>query len=480
MIRTKPAHLVARLLWIGLAGCGLAAAEKTVGHEPAPAAAPADPAPAGEPAKAAAPAVDAVKSPSDAVEQPAPAVTPAAKGKSAEQLLAAAQAAEAKGLLTLGASLTERNDFAAAEIAYRQILGTRAFTKPEQTEALLGLAHCYRRAGAYTKAAAIYEKFLGQFPDEPRVPDVLLDLGRTLRAMGAHRLALSRFYNVINSTLKLPTEGFDHYQLLAKTAQFEIAETHFESGNFTEAGKFFARLRLLDLAPADRARAHFKSAYALQLAGDLEGSVTTMRSYLEQWPQDENVPEARYLLATTLRQLNRADEALAATLELLRTQQGTGDVRRWSYWQRRTGNQLANEFFQRGDTDHALAIYQGLVTLAPEAVWRLPLTYQIALCHERLRQLDRARADYRTIIDTVAAATAAKGDNAPIVALSPELKDLAHMAEWRLGHMDWTDQTDRKLTAFFSTTTGQRPELAPPAPTHDANASTPAAPAAVR
>ncbi len=69
-------------------------------------------------------------------------------------------------------------------------------------------------------------------------------------------MAINRFYSVLNSTLKLPPDAFDHYQLLAKTAQFEIAETHFETGNFAEAGKFFGRLRLLDLAPVDRARAH--------------------------------------------------------------------------------------------------------------------------------------------------------------------------------------------------------------------------------
>jgi tetratricopeptide (TPR) repeat protein len=393
-----------------------------------------------------------------------------------EDRLAGLKASEAKGLLELGRTLTDRNDFSAAEIAYRQILSTTDFSKPDQKDALLGLARMYRRQGSFTKSAAIYEKFIKEFADDARVPDAMLDLGRTLRAMGAYRMAINCFYNVINSTLKLPAEGFDHYQLLAKTAQFEIAETHFAAGEYAEAGKFFGRLRLLDLAPSDRARAHFKSAYALQLAGDLEGSVTTLRAYLEQWPNDENGPEARYLLATTLRQLKRTDEALAATLELLRHEQANSeaDPKRWSYWQRRTGNQLANEFFQSGDTINALAIYQGLAGLAPEPSWRLPLTYQIALCYERLRLGDRARTAYRAIIDGTTAAPATKA------AGSAEMAELNRMATWRLAHLDWNDQTDHELTTFFSTTTGQHAVAPTPPPSHDSDGSPAATPAIVR
>jgi tetratricopeptide (TPR) repeat protein len=398
---------------------------------------------------------------------------------SAANPLAAIKAAEARGLINLGGTLTERSDFSAAEIAFRQVLNSTEFSQSDQKDALLGLARMYRRQGSFTKAAAIYEKFLKEFPDEGRVPDALLDLGRTLRAMGAHRMAISRFYSVINSTLKVPANSFDHYQLLAKTAQFEIAETHFESGNFTEAGKFFARLRLLDLAPADQARAHFKSAYALQLAGEPEASITTLRAYLEQWPRDENVPEARYLLAITLRQLNRTEEALAATLELLRNEQANSeaDPKRWAYWQRRTGNQLANEFFQSGDTINALAIYQGLAALAPDAAWRLPVTYQIALCYERLRLVDRARTAYQSIIDTAAEAAGNKTDG-PVPA---DIAELSRMASWRMSNLEWSDRTDHQLTVFFSTSTDVRPVIkSPPAPANDAVGSPAATSTTVR
>lgn len=407
-------------------------------------------------------------------EPGAPAATPAEPAKTVAPVMVpnapgkgiALSAKESLGLVKLGGSLTDRGDFAAAEIAFRQVLDGEAPLETTKS-ALLGLAHMHRKQGALTKAAAIYEKYLREYPGDDRVPDALLELGRTLRDMGAPRLAISRFYNVINSTLKLPTgSGFEHYQLLAKTAQFEVAETHFESGEFAEANKFFSRLRMLDLAPTDRARAHFKSAYSLQLAGDFEGAVTSLRSFLDQWPDDENAPEARYLLATTLRIVNRPQEALATTMDLLRAEhsRSQADKKRWTYWQRRTGNQLANAFFQSGDILNALAIYHGLAALSDEPQWRVPVSYQIALCYERLGDAERAAKTFRSLVDNA-------GPNP-----TAEIADISRMATARLAHVQWREATDRQVASLFDSSTGQ---IVPPKSTNDPDRSPASAPSAL-
>ena len=396
-------------------------------------------------------------------EEPAPVQAEAAAAPTAPKPAPRADDSlqkEARGLLNLGASLTERGDFTAAEIAYWQILHNRANTPADQCDALFGLGRMYRKQGVLTKASAVFEKFLKLYPDDPRVPDALLDLGRSQRAMGAYKNALNRFYNVINSTLKLPPESYEHYQLLAKTAQFEIAETHFETGNFTEAAKFFDRLRLLDLAPEDRARAHFKSACALLKGGEAEKAAGMFTQFIDQWPQDTNVPEARYLLALTLRQLGRSEEALTITLTLLRTEHGNAntDPKNWAYWQRRTGNQLANDFFQNGDTLSAVAIYDGLTHLSDNPAWRLPIIYQMGLCYERLRQTERANQAYRDIVTAVTHPTGKE----PV---TDELTELARMAEWRIGQLDWDGHTDSQLTRFFSAVTP--PPVHPASPVSD-------------
>ncbi len=366
---------------------------------------------------------------------------------------------EIEGLLKLAAGLTDRGDYEAAEIAYFQLLRSPQTPPVELKTAILGLGRMYRRQGSLTKAVAVYERFLKDHPLDERVPDALLDLGRTLRALGLHKSAIARFYSVLNSTLKVPSGSFDHYQLLAKTAQFEIAQTHFEAGAFAEAAKFFTRLRLLDLAPADRARAHFMSAYSQRLQGELETAATTLRAFIDQSPDDENVPEARYLLAVTLRDLHRPHEALAATLALLQAEQArtARDPKRWAYWQRRTGNQLANDLYESGDTLNALALYEGLQALSNDPAWRLPVLYQIALCAERLGALERARAALQQVI---AAGDAGTGD----------FMELARLARWRLEHLDWREKTEQQVATQL---TIRSPAPASAAPTAASDAPPP-------
>ena len=411
-------------------------------HEPAPAHAH-DSAPAPAKAHDSAPPAAAAAPAHEAAPSPAKAHGVAVSAASSDAL----PGSEIQSMLKLGGLLTDRGDYDAAEIAFRQVLHGRGVPLHDTKSALLGLARMHRRQGALTKAAAIYEAYLKEYPEDERTPDALLDLGRTIRGLGTYNLAIARFYSVINSTLKLPGDSFEHYQLLAKTAQFEIAETYFQAGNFAEAGKFFTRLRLLDLAPSDRARAHFKAAFSQHLEGQHAAAIITLRAFLDQSPEDENVPEARYLLAVTLRELNRPQEAFAATLELLRTAQSTvaTNPKLWAYWQRRTGNQLANDFFSAGNIADAHAIYLGLAELSPEPVWRLPILYQAALCQERLGYNERAVATYRSIIDTAGPTPDA------------ELAELAAMAKWRLSNLDWTEQARRQVTSLFETTTGRAP-----------------------
>jgi TolA-binding protein len=365
---------------------------------------------------------------------PAAATAPLPAGKVSSALPISPD--ELESLLKLAGSLTDRSDFDAAEIAYFQILRSPQTPPPQLKVALLGLGRMYRRQGSLTKAVAVYERFLKDNPLDERAPDALLDLGRTLRALGLHKGAITRFYSVLNSTLKVSGGNFEHYQLLARTAQFEIAQTHFEAGEFADAAKFFTRLRLLDLAATDRARAHFMSAYSLRLQGDLATASTTLRAFIDQSPADENVPEARYLLAVTLRELGRPHEALAATLELLQTEKArtAQDPKRWAYWQRRTGNHLANELYESGDTLNALALYEGLQALSPEPAWRLPVLYQIALCAERLGSLDRARTALQQVI---AGGEAGGADMAELVKLS----------RWRLEHLAWRENVDRQVAS---------------------------------
>lgn len=360
-----------------------------------------------------------------------------------------------------------------ALIAYRQLL-SKHLTRKQERVVLIGYARSLRKKGDLTKAAAVYEKLIREYTLTEEAPEIYLELGRTHRALGSYKLAIARFYSVINSTIKLPENGADRYRQLAKTAQFEIAETHFQSGNYTEAARFYGRLRLLDLAETDRAKAHFKSAYSLWLAEDHLGAITSLRGFLEQHPDDENVPEAHYLLAVSYSRLQRPMEALVEAIELLRMEKTrtAKDPKRWAYWQRKTGNQIANEFYEHGDAANALAIYQTLAELSSELGWNLPILYQIGVCQERLGNLGQAIASYQSILDKLGAA---KGDGKQ----QTELADVARMASWRLGQINWQHKTEQELYSILP----KEPEKAPapkPGKKNDDSGNTPKAPNPVR
>ncbi len=359
------------------------------------------------------------------------------------QMARGASAEEIASLVRLGHAKFEKGDYESAEIAYLQVLTERG-TPQDDHAALLGLARTYRKKADFTKAAAVYERFVKEYPEDPLIPTVYLELGRTLRALGAYKQAISRFYSVLNTTLKLPDENQEQYRQVARTAQYEIAETYFETGQYEQANHFFSRLKLLDLAPEDRARAHFKSDFAMSLSGDDEKAVAGLQNFLELYPDDENVPEARYLLSVSLRRLGRAQESLRATLDLLRAEESRvqKDPQRWSYWQRRTGNQLANDFYQSGDFADAMQIYEGLVNLSADPTWVLPSKYQLGLCYERLRRFDKARDCYQTILSETK-------KNPELAPARSGLADLADMAAWRLSQLDWQMNTDNQLSWLF-------------------------------
>jgi len=340
-------------------------------------------------------------------------------------------------VIRFGEMRLEAGDYETARIAFDQA-GRGTDRVEEREAALAGLARTYRKSGDLVKAVATYERLIADHAGTPDTPMYLLELGRTLRAVGAPKLAIARFYSVLHAVIKVPPGQAENYRRIARTSQFEIAETHFQIGNYEEAARFFTRLNLLDLAPADRTRAEFKAALSRARAGDSEKAIAAYRRFISQHPESEFGAEARFQLATLLRDLGRKDESRDVTLDLLRRQHAitAGQSETWTYWQRRTGNQLGNDFYNQGDYTTAFAIYRSLAELGGEPRWRLPVLYQMALCQERLLQTGAARDLYRQIQQEVDESS------------SPELAELAKMAQWRLGQLDWVEQNNHKLEAL--------------------------------
>ena len=325
----------------------------------------------------------------------------------------------------------------------------------EKKAALREIADEYEKHKQLTKAVAIYEKMIELFPQDSDLPHLFFKVGQLYRETGAYGRAVSRFYSVLNTALKINERGVESYRDLSQRAQMEIAETYLSTGDYKQASKFFQLLARGELAEELRSKVDFKSLHCLFLLDESAKSVVAAGKFLENYPDDESVPEVRFIQASALRTTGRKKEAFDAVLVLLRAEKPRREKApdRWAYWQKKTGNEFANEFYKQGDFLSALTIYQTLAKLGEEPDWQWPVIYQMGLCFERLRLVSRAGESYKYIIDQ-AKKTESEGGK-----LSEQGTNLLQMAQWRGEQLAWQYSAETRLQRLLGEP--QAPSAAP-------------------
>jgi tetratricopeptide (TPR) repeat protein len=315
----------------------------------------------------------------------------------------------------------------------------------EKKATLLELAERYEKENLYAKAIAFYEKMAEIYAKDPNGPELYFRLGLLYRKIGAPQKAITRFYSVLNSALRVDVQGAEAHRSLTQRAQLEIAETHFVSGDYAQASKFLDLLIRLELPADDRARVLFKSAHCSFLLGKLPAAVDAAQKFLADFPEHASVPEARYLLATVYRSLQKPQQAFETVIALLREENARKSKapEQWVYWQKKTGNEFANAYYQAGDYVSALTIYQTLARLNEDADWQWPVIYQMGLCFERLRLASRAAEAYRFIVE------AAKKMEAENRKPAESAANIVQMARWRGEHLVWAQDAQDKIQHFL-------------------------------
>lgn len=337
-------------------------------------------------------------------------------------------------------------DYLVSEELFLKIL---FFDLPEELRRaiILRYADMAERMGDRARITAVYERFAEEFAQDRELPAIFMKLGQLYREMGAFDLSLANFYKVLNVSLA-PVDGLDQYRALSRQAQLEIAETHYANGDYEEAEKFYARLEMLALDPATRLEVAFKVAHSAYLRGEYARAARLLETFLKDHGDTVLAPEGHFLLANSYKEIGRADKAVAEVLKLLSYKETRFANNRplWLYWKQRTGNQMANEYYEQGDFRSALQIYRSMVTLSSNPVWQWPVLYQIGLCYERLRLHQRAKDTFTYLADGGALA-----DNENrLAALPADVRDLRDLASWRLEHLRWATATESELARLTS------------------------------
>jgi tetratricopeptide (TPR) repeat protein len=341
-----------------------------------------------------------------------------------------------------GRRFWQAGDYVAAEKAFTRAL-TANVPVEQKRSLVLEMAGLYRGANQLTKAASVLEKFVKTFPNDREMPQVLLQLGAIYRDLGVYSMATARFFQVLNSTLRVSDEDIPEYRKLAMKARLEIAETYALQGNLTEAEKYFSRLQLLDLEPADRERVLLRAAQMQFTLKQWLAAEKALASFAADHPDSPHLAEMRYMRAKALEELGRKQEAVDEVVALLQmpVSGDTEVARSTAYWKRRCANELANNFYEQGDFLGALAVYQALARASMDPTWRWPAIYQIGLCFERMDMPQRAAEAYDAIL--VPANAPAPGSKLPEALLS-----LQDMARWRRSHLVWIEEKGRQLDSL--------------------------------
>jgi tetratricopeptide (TPR) repeat protein len=344
-------------------------------------------------------------------------------------------AKEFKIILDLARQQRANKMFTLARRSLYSLLNTRAADDIKQT-AVLELATMAEEENDLGKAQQFYGQFLRRWPDDLNVSEVYLRQGLLYRKMGASSLALAKFYSVMTSSISVKSGNLDYYQRLVLHAQTEIADTHFLLGQYTEAADFFSRLLKQDAPQLNKELTVYKLLRCLSALGQHEEAIALARDFLDRYPASAEQAEVRFFLASSLKQSGKKAEALKHVLLLLETQQALAqeDRAKWGYWQRRAGNEIANQLYEERDYVHALTVYGALAAIDSTPSWQLPIWYQMGLAYERLNQPQKAAETYQRIL----AGQKGLDSNA-----SPSLKTVLDMAKWRMEFLTWQAVTER-------------------------------------
>jgi tetratricopeptide (TPR) repeat protein len=319
-----------------------------------------------------------------------------------------------------------------------------------QRQALFELALVEQDAGQAVKAQQIFSQYLNRYPEDPSAPEVLLRQGLLYRQMGINTLAVSKFYAVMSTALKLNLANMDYYKKLVLQAQVEIADTYYLEGSYVEAADFFGRLLKTDATGFNKPQIQLKLIRSLSCLTNHMDTIAKAGIFLEIYPNSSDVQEVRFLLASALKQVGRNQESMKQVLLLLQSQaenvQKNPEV--WIYWQQKAGNEIANQLYKEGDYLNALEIYLSLADLNKSPAWQLPVWYQTALVYEQLQQWQKASDMYGRILDRQKELTDAEA--------SPSLHSLFDMAQWRKDYIAWMQKSKAtNLTFRHADTRGQ-------------------------
>ena len=258
--------------------------------------------------------------------------------------------------------------------------------------------------------------------------------------MGADELALSDFHTLILSTVRstdVKGKYFPVYERIVLKAKIEIANTHFQRGDYANAARYFNMLLRDETLDGDYNRANVPivrhrlcECYSMlpDRSGELDGQV---EAFLKEHAGHELEADVRYLAVKSCQKRQKTAEALEHMQKILELQSESEQASAESRirWKLRVGLEVAAQMFQSANYRAALEIYRTLLKYNDSPEDELFIWYQIGVISERLGQYDNASEVYQKIKDRLASSDS--------ISKGPPVDLIDEMTDWRVGLLDW-------------------------------------------
>ena len=312
---------------------------------------------------------------------------------------------------------------------------------------LLELAHQRELAaekdqsgGHLERALQLLAEYVERYSRDPAVPEVLLRQGYLLRRLDLKDEAIEKFYLVLRSVPRIEGRNIAYSRRLVMMAQSAIADTCSDLGRHAEAAELYGRMLQTKSEELEVETVRIKQLRSLRESaadGVLERQAM---GFLEDFPDSDYIPEARYFLAHSLKQQKKRDAALEQFQLLLEAVELAAPDRltRWMPWKLRVGNELANQFYLEGDYLSSVSLYRALAKSNAEGQTRQSFQYQVGLCEERLGQVEEAIKTYQQIVDAPATPSGGANTNANAV----PVQILRNMATLRISVLKTASRRD--------------------------------------
>jgi hypothetical protein len=256
--------------------------------------------------------------------------------------------------------------------------------------------------------------------------------------------AIEKFYLVLRSVPRIDGRNIAYSRRLVMMAQSAIADTCAEMGRHTEAAELYGRMLQTKSEELEVETVRIKQLRSLRESAPDGVLERQAMGFLDDFPDSDYIPEARYFLAHSLKQQKKRDAALEQFQLLLEAVElaPPDRLKRWMPWKLRVGNELANQFYLEGDYLSSLSLYRALARSNAEGQTRQAFQYQVGLCEERLGQVEEAIKTYQQIVEAPTTSSGGSNTNANANANAVPVQILRNMATLRISVLRTASRKD--------------------------------------